>query len=156
MVKTVYIDFPDDFKFPKYHDEQNITVQDVEEPYTESTCEDCPFDYDTVYCRLGGKRKCPFYGGGDHITRVVHEDRWFDLRGEYDTLCWHECHMEQDGMTLAGKCLPKDGTRNYWKFRDGTVLIARMKKDAQDHFWPPCEKSEEDIVAWAEIPKDTE
>lgn len=66
-------------------------------------------------------------------------------------LLWHKCRMIHDGMRLEGDKLPKDGVWSYWKFKDGTILKARMKYDAQDHFWPPCTKSEGDIIAWAEL-----
>lgn len=74
MRKTLYIDFSDNFKFPKYHDEQNITVIDDEgkvETYTQSACYDCPFDYDNMRCKIGGKKRCPFYDGGDNAIIAV-------------------------------------------------------------------------------------
>lgn len=67
-----------------------------------------------------------------------------------ENIVWHECKMGMDGLKLCGEILPQDGKWVWWRFSDRTELIARMKKDCQDHFFPPCEKDEKDIVAWGE------
>ena len=73
---------------------------------------------------------------------------------ELMNLEWHECHMDGWGMNLEGDCLPEDGVYSYWKFQDCTIIKARMKYDAIDHFYPHIPgRKEKYIVAWAKIPK---
>lgn len=60
MRKTVIFAFPDDFEFPQYY-QDNIRTG-----LHDSACDDCPFNYDTISCRLSedgtdGPWECPFY-----------------------------------------------------------------------------------------------
>ena len=64
---------------------------------------------------------------------------------------WHEVFFDEEEMCLDGGELPPDGTWNWWKFKDGTVLQARFKYDIIDHFYPVISKNPKDIVAWAEL-----
>lgn len=68
--KKITIHFPDDFKFPQYYQEKNITKEytfrEEKRTYTRSSCDSCPFDYDSIVCILredetDGPWKCPFY-----------------------------------------------------------------------------------------------
>lgn len=69
---------------------------------------------------------------------------------------WHPCEYG-DGEKLDWGHLHHDGTwvdgRWYeWLDKHGNREVARMKMDAQDHFWPPTKIiTEEDVVAFREI-----
>lgn len=90
-IKKIIVHFPDSFKFPQYHQEENIeevrtiTLPDAfdlgELIYKDmknrtmimkySQCSRCPFDYDSIACRLtedgtDEPKKCPFYDSDEY------------------------------------------------------------------------------------------
>lgn len=67
QTKKITVHFPDDFKFPQYHQEQNIArMYGGLTLWTRSSCDSCPFDYESIACILvedgtDEPYKCPFY-----------------------------------------------------------------------------------------------
>ena len=66
-----------------------------------------------------------------------------------DNLPWHPCSYVNGKLQHDGSWKP--GYWYEWIDRFDNRVHARLKDDAEDHFWPNTEIKEEDIIAFREI-----
>ena len=72
-----------------------------------------------------------------------------DAKIKNDDPHWHPCSYENGKLKHDGSWKP--GCWYEWIDRCDNVRVARMKDDAEDHFWPSIDIKEEDVMAFRKI-----
>lgn len=69
---------------------------------------------------------------------------------------WNHVQIHEFHCYMVGRKFPKDGSWAVWKDNKGNIEIARLKYDAQIHFFPSPKKLDENIenlIAWRPLRK---